>query len=376
MYIDRVIAGDIMAKLAVDNAKIIVIYGSRQVGKTTLVEHIIKQTGYKTLYINGDDINDARRLASRDTDKLSKLVKGYELLFIDEAQKIEDIGTNLKILYDRCKPLKIIVTGSSALELANHIKEPLTGRVHKYLLYPISFLELSNKYTPTELDRSLEECLIYGTYPDIFLQEGIEDKKEYLKTLAESYLYRDVLDLENIRYSRKIRDLLELLAFQIGSEISYSEIGQKLGLSHHTVIDYIDLLEKSFVIQTVRGFSRNLRKEITKKPKIYFYDLGIRNTLIGNFADINRRNDIGALWENFLFIERIKRNHYLKHICSTYFWRTYTGAELDYVEDYEGQLNGYEFKWSKTAKPPQLWLDEYNGSFKYVNKDNFLEFIL
>ena len=376
MYINRVIVDDIIKKLNSNNTKIITIYGSRQVGKTTLVNEVIKQTNYKTLYLNGDDIDDSRRIVSRDTARLTKLVTGYDLLFIDEAQKIEDIGINLKILYDRCQPLKIIVTGSLALELANNIKESLAGRVHKYLLYPVSFLELSKTLANIELEKNLEEYLIYGSYPDIFIQDAIEDKKIFLKNLLESYLYKDVLELENIKYSKKIRDLLELLAFQIGSEISYTEIGQKLGLSYHTVIDYIDLLEKSFVVQTVRGFSRNLRKEITRKPKIYFYDLGIRNALIGNFANMNIRNDVGAIWENFLFIERMKRNHYLKHICSSYFWRTYTGAELDYIEEYDGNLYGYEFKWSKTAKAPKLWIDEYSKFHECINKDNFLEFVL
>ena len=222
----------------------------------------------------------------------------------------------------------------------------------------------------------MENFLIYGSYPDILNIENQQDKKDYLKNLTQSYLYRDVLELENIRYSKKIRDLLELLALQIGSEISYSEIGQKLGMSNHTVIDYIDLLEKSFVVQTIRGFSRNLRKEISKKPKVYFYDLGIRNALINNFSDINRRIDLGGIWENFLFIERVKTNHYLKHICRNYFWRTYTGAELDYIEDYDGQLFGYEFKWSKNAKAPKLWLDEYSKDYQCINRDNFLDFIL
>ena len=319
MFINRSIAKDIVDKLKRDDPKIIVVYGARQVGKTTLVKDIIKSTNYKTLELNGDDINDTQKIQSRDSSKLSNLVRGYELLFIDEAQKIEDIGINLKILYDNSKPLKIIVTGSSALELSNNIQESLAGRVHIYHLYPICFLELLSYFNKIDLERNLENYLVYGSYPDVIKDQTEKDKQSYLKNLSEAYLYKDVLELENIKYSRKIRDLLELLAFQIGSEISYTELGQKLGLSHHTVIHYLDLLEKSFVIKTLRGFSRNLRKEINKKPKIYFCDLGIRNALITNFSSLNKRNDLGALWENFLLIERVKRNHYLKHFCSSYF---------------------------------------------------------
>ena len=287
MQLNRIIVDDIIHRLSAKHTKIIIIYGARQVGKTTLVNEVISKTNYKTLYLNGDDTSDLARISSRNTTKLKKLVQGYGLLFIDEAQKVTDIGTNLKILHDTCKPLKIIVTGSSALELANQVQESLAGRTHKYLLYPLALTELAIHYTPVELERRLEDYMIYGMYPDIFLENTIDDKKLYLKELLESYLYKDVLELENIKYSKKIRDLLELLAWQAGSEISYSELGQKLGLSHHTVIDYIDLLEKAFVIQTLRGFSRNLRKEITKKPKIYFHDLGIRNALIGNFKLIS-----------------------------------------------------------------------------------------
>lgn len=376
MQLSRIIVDDMMNRLSVEHPKIMIIYGARQVGKTTLVNRVLSKTGYKTLYLNGDDRDDMARISSRNTTKLAKMVQGYDLLFIDEAQKVTDIGTNLKILYDRCKPLKIIVTGSSALELANQVQESLAGRAHKYLLYPIAMAELAVHYTPVELEKQLESYLLYGMYPDIFQENTIEDKKLYLKHLLESYLYKDVLELENIKYSKKIRDLLELLAWQIGSEISYSELGQKLGLSHHTVIHYIDLLEQAFVIQTLRGFSKNLRKEITKKPKIYFHDLGIRNALINNFASLNKRNDTGALWENFLFMERSKRNHYGKFICTQNFWRTYTGAELDYIEGYDGTFYGYAFKWHKTARPPKLWLEQYSTHCQTITQENFLEFVL
>ena len=375
-YINRAITSDIIQKLAAKQSKIIVIYGSRQVGKTTLVKTIIQHTNYRVLYLNGDDRHDIEKIKTRDTIQLTQLVAGYELLFIDEAQKISDIGINLKILYDNCRSLKLIVTGSSALELANTVAESLAGRTHTYYLYPLSFLELSTQFETAYLKRSIDTYLIYGSYPDVLQYSAQADKKAYLQDLSESYLYKDVLEIGSIRYSRKLKALLTLLAFQIGSEVSYSEIGQQVGLSHHTVIDYIQLLTQAFIIKPLYGFSRNLRKEITKKPKLYFHDLGIRNALIGNFAPLNMRSDSGALWENFLVMERTKRNHYQKHYCNAYFWRTYTGAELDYIEDYDGTLHGYEFKWRKSSKIPERWRDNYSQSFQCINSHNFLEFIL
>ena len=377
MFIQRLLADEIITKLAQDRSKIIVIYGARQVGKTTLVEHILENTEYKTLRVDGDEAIYNEVLSSQDRTKLGNLVQGYDLLFIDEAQRIKNIGINLKILHEKFKNLKIIVTGSSSLDLANQIKEPLTGRTHTYRLYPISWLELSERHNPFELESQLEERLIYGHYPEVFHLDSQTDKIEYLRHLSSDYLYKDVLELENLRYSHKLRDLLKLLAFQIGSEVSYSEIGTQLGMSRHTVADYIDLLEKSFVLISLRGFSRNLRKEISKKPKIYFYDLGIRNSLIDNFSLIDSRNDIGALWENFLIMERLKRNEYTKHFCSSYFWRTYTGAELDYIEEFGGDLWGYEFKWSKNKpKAPKAWTETYDANYECVNKHNFLPFVL
>ena len=378
MYINRIISDEIRAKLTENKIKIIILYGARQVGKTTLVNKLLQNIKCKKLYLNGDNANDRQVLSIQDYTNLSKLVQGYDILFIDEAQKIEDIGVKLKILHDQCQPLRIIVTGSSALELANNVQESLAGRTYKYQLYPISMLELAKHYDKFKLDRTLEHYLVYGSYPDILVNQSLKEKEIFLLNLTESYLYKDVLEFENIRYSTKIRKLLELLAFQIGSEVSYTEIGQKLGLSYHTVIDYTDLLEKAFVVKTVRGFSRNLRKEINKKPKIYFYDLGIRNALINNFSNISKRNDLGGLWENFLFIERTKRNNYLKHLCKQYFWRIYTGAELDYIEEYNGQLYGYEFKWNKKTKAPQSWINTYKkeqASFQYINKDNYFGFL-
>lgn len=375
MFINRLLVNEILAKLSAERSKIIVIYGARQVGKTTLVNEVLKLLNKKTLFIECDSLKYNDVLSSRDIDKLRGLVKGIDVLCIDEAQRIHNIGINLKILYDNFKDLKIIVTGSSALDLGNSIKEPLTGRTYTYKLYPISTLELSKKHNAFELSAGLEQRLIFGSYPEVFSIDNVFDKVQYLTELSTNYLYKDILEYHAIRHSNKLRDLLKLLAFQVGSEVSYTELATSLGMAKQTVENYIDLLEKSFVIFTLRGFSRNLRKEVNKKPKIYFYDLGIRNAIIDNFAYLNNRNDIGALWENFLIMERLKRNEYQKHFCSQYFWRTYTGAELDYIEEYNGKLYGYEIKWSKLAKAPESWVKTYKAEYSCINKDNFIDFV-
>ena len=377
MLIERTISKEIQKRLLVENSKIIVIYGAMQVGKTTIVKNILqKLPEKKILSIVGDDFRYRDILSSMDLDKLKALVSGYDILFIDEAQRIENIGINLKLLHDNLPLLRIIVTGSSALDLANSIKEPLTGRTYTYKLYPISTLELRKTKNEFELGLDLEQRMIFGSYPEIFKMTGNQEKIEYLENLATDYLYKDVLELENIKYSNKLKDLLKLLALQVGSEVSYNELANNLELSRQTIASYIDLLEKAFVIIKLHAFSRNIRKEVIKKPKIYFLDLGVRNAIINSFSYFDSRNDIGALWENFLIIERLKRNGYLKHYCSTYFWRTYTGAELDYIEEYNGKLYGYEFKWSrKQLKAPKSWISEYKGEFECVNKDNFINFV-
>ena len=376
MHIQRKITYAIQQELLKENSKIIVIYGARQVGKTTLVESVLEGFNKKILRINGDRLGNDTSLFSRDLRKLESIVDGYDILFIDEAQRIPEIGLTLKILYDNIKNLKIIVTGSSSLDLASSIKEPITGRKKQYTLYPISFLELSEIQNKYELSQSIEERMIFGAYPEVFHIKNKVDRIGYISELAEDYLYKDVLELENIRYHHKLRDLLRLLAFQIGAEVSLSELGNNLGLGKSTVARYIDLLEQSFVLFRLGGFSRNLRKEVNKQPKIYFYDLGIRNSIIDNFNELDKRNDVGALWENFLILERLKRNEYKSHLCSKYFWRTYTGAEIDYIEEYGGKLYGYEFKWRKISKAPKSWVETYNGDFQCLNKENFVDFVL
>lgn len=376
-FINRLILGLILEKLAKSN-KIVIIYGARQVGKTTLVEQIIEKLNLKTLKINADELKYHDILGSRDLDKMKSLVSGYELLFIDEAQRIENIGINLKILADGLPNLKIIATGSSSFELAGKMKEPLTGRTWTYNLYPLSFLELSGIYNEFEIKNHFDDFLIFGGYPGVFVEENLSDKKKLLEEISSSYLYKDILKLENIKKSEKIYKLLKLLAFQIGQEVSINELAVNLELSHVKVRKYLDLLEKSFIIFRLSALSKNPRKEIAKKDKVYFCDLGIRNTIIDNFNPLADRNDQGALFENFLMSERIKKNRYQEKSVSGYFWRAYTGSEIDYVEEEAGKFRAYEFKYGKKkARIPQKFFDSYGKSeFKTINKDNYLKFIV
>lgn len=361
-----------------ESNKIIVLYGARQVGKTTLIKSLVKTHYKKVLEVNADQQKYQDVLSSTDLNQLKRLVTGYNLLFIDEAQRIPNIGLNLKIIHDNIPDLKIIATGSSSFELANKISEPLTGRTWTYTLFPISILEWSKLINPFEIDEKLTEYLTFGMYPEIFSYKNELDKMDYLKELINSFLYKDLLELSQIKNSGKIYDLLRLLAFQIGSPVSYSELGKKLGLSTDTIISYIDLLEKVFVIYRMPGFSKNLRKEITKNKKIYFYDVGVRNALIEDFSMPDKRPDIGHIWENFIISERIKRNSYQRAHLNSFFWRTYTGAELDYVEQGSGKLSGFEIKWgNKMAKAPKSWLENYEeADFNTINIKNYQDFIL
>ena len=377
MVLPRVLTTIITEKLQT-SPKGIILYGPRQAGKTTLITDIIRKLNVRTLTVNGDQSKYVDVLASRDGDRLKSLVAGYDLLFVDEAQRIPEIGINLKIILDAIPTVKVVATGSSSLDLASKISEPLTGRVWTYRLYPISMLELSGVYNRFELNTRLEERLVYGSYPEIFSHVGDTQKREYLQNLIDAYLYKDMLELGGIRNSTKIRDLLKLIAFQVGSLVSISELGNALEMGKDTVNRYIDILEKSYVIFRLRGLSRNSRKEITKMGKIYFYDLGVRNMLIDDLKPLKDRNDVGLLWENFLIVERMKRLAYTGGYASTYFWRTHTGAELDYIEETGGKLYGYEFKYgNKTVRVPSGWRAAYpHAAFTAVNRDNYLPFIL
>jgi len=369
---------DPLKEAVIAGGKVVVLYGPRQVGKTTLVEDILASLPYKTLVVNADEERFADVLSSRDRRVLLDFVHGYDLLFIDEAQRVPEIGLNLKILIDSHKDLRIIVTGSSSLDLASGIAEPLTGRKWTYHLYPISQLELSTHFNRFELQEQVEERLIWGSYPELFSLSGRTLKERYLRELSTDYLYKDVLKLVDVRNSDKIRALLRLLAFQIGSQVSFNELASQLEMSKETVTRYVDLLTKTFVIFPLSGFSKNLRKEVSKSKKIYFYDVGLRNVLIEDLRPVRERRDTGALWENFLIAERLKRNNYHEEFTSTYFWRTYTGAEIDYLEERQGKLVGFEMKYgARKPRPPKVFLTEYeNAAWQVVNEDNWLEFVL
>lgn len=376
MNIQRILFPVIKNKLS-STEKIIILYGARQVGKTTLINEVLDTLPGRILRINADESKYLDILSSRDLRKIRSLVDGYNILFIDKAQRIPGIGINLKIMYDQLPQLKVIATGSSSFDLANKVQEPLTGRAWTYNLFPISFLELAQHHSGFELGELLEQCLIYGQYPEQLSIVNNNEKYQYLKELATSYLYRDALDLVHIKHADKLQNLLRLLAFQVGSLVSIAELASSLNIGKDTVSSYIHLLEKAFILFRLKGYSRNLRKEITKMDKIYFYDLGVRNMVIDNLQPLSNRNDQGALWENFLILERRKLLSYLFRNANTYFWRTYTGAELDYLEERDAALFGYEFKYNnKIPKAPKTWIATYpEAEYACVNKETYLEFI-
>jgi len=361
------------------SGKVLVIYGPRQAGKTTLVEHFLNQTNLQYRYETGDNIRVQEILSSQDLNRLLEFTEGQKLLVIDEAQYISNIGMGLKMIIDKRKDIKIIATGSSSFDLANQLGEPLTGRKRTLKLYPFAQLELKNQAnTVYDLKQNLEKYLVFGSYPEVITAKNKKGKQLALREITESYLLKDILTLENIKASRALVNILELLAFQIGNEVSHHELGQQVGLDKNTVARYLDLLEKTFVLINVRGFSRNLRKEISKKSKYYFYDTGVRNAIINNFNKLRLRNDTGQLWENFLVIERLKKQEYHQLFSNNYFWRTYDQKEIDWIEEREGQLYGYEFKWgNKTPSAPKDWQETYdNAHYKIINRQNYPDFIL
>lgn len=375
MAIQRQIASTALDHLS-SSRKIMLIYGPRQVGKTTLVKQLGRESGLKFKYLSADFRENEDLLIQRELKSLANLTEGYQLLIIDEAQRIPDIGLTLKILYDEFPHIKVIATGSSSFELANQTAEPLTGRKTVFHLFPFSLKEIVLEKNKFELDQELEELLIYGLYPEIFCAPT-NQKRSLLGEICDSYLFKDVFQLANVKYTAKIRDLLRLLAFQVGQLVSINELSQQLSINRETVERYIDLLEKSFVIFRLPAYNRNLRKEIAKMDKFYFYDTGIRNYLIDNLKPLNLRNDSGSLWENFVVAERRKQLHYDRKMVRSYFWRTYTGSEIDYVEEGEDGLKGFEIKMSKDRiKPPKLWMEEYRGEFHLINRKNYLDLLL
>lgn len=358
--------------------KVFVLYGPRRVGKTELIKKMIAGFSGK-IYSGSGDNQEIRELLS--TQKLSQLQSAfgsYQMVFIDEAQRIPEAGYGLKLLIDHFPEMIILVTGSSSFDLSNKIGEPLTGRNIVRNLFPISVLELNEQFGGMYVLQKLEELLIFGAYPDVLNATSVDDKKEYLMSIRDSYLLKDILELESVKNPSKLSDLLKLLAFQIGQEVSLNELSNNLGIAKQSVERYLDLLEKTFIIKKVGGFSRNLRKEVVKTARYFFWDNGIRNALINNFNLPNQRNDVGMLWENFLYMERLKTKSYKRIFSNDYFWRTYDRQEIDLVEDREGKLYAYEFKWKpRNVRVPKAWSDAYPDSqFQVVSKDNFLEFLI
>lgn len=354
-----------------------IIYGARRVGKTVLLEQI-KQglTEEKILFLNGD-MQETRDLLSTTSEvKLTEIVKNYPVIFIDEAQRIKDISLSLKIIIDKFPEKKIFVTGSSSLKLAKGTRETLTGRTKIFKLYPLSFAEITAEAETHQKDYFLENTLIYGGYPYLQNLGNSEEKQNYLKNIVEDYLFRDVVLLERIHNPDLLPKLATLLAFQIGQEVSLNELSLTLSIEVATISRYLNLLEQSFIIFHIGAFSNNLRKEIAKSKKYYFYDLGIRNALIGQFSSLNLRPDIGQLWENFLAVERMKKQHYSLFPVNYYFWRNYSRAEIDWIEKSNDSLQAFEFKWkSGRFSTPKAFFEGYKTKAELISKDNYQEFI-
>lgn len=357
--------------------KVILIMGARQVGKSTLLNQLFANQP-DVLWLNGDEDSTQDLFTSPSATRMKAIIGNKHTIIIDEAQRIPNIGLTLKIIHDQIADINIIATGSSSFELASKTQESLTGRKHEFRMYPISFAEMVNHTNLLDELRMIPHRLVYGYYPEIISHPGTEERD--LRDLTESYLYKDVLNLESISKPDKIVRLLKALAYQIGNQISYNEIGQLVGLDAKTVEKYLDILEQSYIIFRLGSFSRNLRNELKQSKKIYFYDLGVRNALIGNFAPIESRinTDAGALWENYAIAERIKYNTYREYYCLPYFWRTQQQQEIDYVEDKNGQLYAFEFKWNNAKHPkcPLSFANAYpEASFQTITPANIEDFI-
>ena len=357
--------------------KAIVLIGARQVGKTTLLEQIAQDSKQPVLMLNCDEIEARSLLENTNTAKLKMLIGDNKLIIIDEAQKVPNIGLTLKLIVDNYKDVQVIATGSSAFELHNRLNEPLTGRKLEYHLFPISSAEIIQTYGLLEERKILENRLIYGCYPDIITHP--EQARKYLTELTQSYLYKDIFSLGDIRKPELIEKLVQALAFQIGSEVSINELSNMLQIDNKTIDKYIDLLEKCYVVFRLGGLNRNLRTELKKSKKIYFYDTGVRNAVIQQFAPVNLRNDMGALWENFFIVERMKRNQNREHFCNSYFWRTNQQQEIDLIEESDGQMTAFEMKWNpaKKAQFPKSFLEAYpvKGTI-IVTPENYLDYLI
>lgn len=358
--------------------KVVVLYGPRRVGKTTLVKNFIKKSRLFWKIDTGENIETRKILSSSRFDKILPYAQERPALFLDEAQLIPGVGQGLKIIVDQLPKTKIIATGSSSFDLAGQIGEPLVGRKWTLTLYPVAQLELRKLYTPFELHQQLPNFLLYGSYPEVLTAQTPEKKTKVLKEITSSYLFKDILSFEGVRGSNFAHDLTKLIALQVGSEVSLNELSLKLGVNIRTVERYLDILEKSFIIYSLAPFSRNLRSEQRSKRKYYFLDNGIRNAIISQFSQLDSRNDVGALWENFLVCERLKKQAYGPIYANNYFWRTWEQKEVDWVEERDGKLFGFEFKWGKNAKykKPQEFLTAYpEASIDIITQENYLDFV-
>jgi predicted AAA+ superfamily ATPase len=373
IYIKRALEKQIEEKLFKN--KIIIIYGARQVGKTTLVKEILSK--HNGRYFNCELLNVKNNLLELDPEKIMAFFGKTNLVVLDEAQEIPQIGKILKIMIDTFPELQIIATGSTSFGLKQKISEPMTGRNFTFKLYPLSLQEIHDGYDMLFLESKIENILRFGSYPEVFLLNE-EDAKERLNEISSNYLFKDILQLEKIKKPYIIQKLLQLLALQLGQEVSYQELANQLNIDKLTVEKYINTLEECFVLFKLNSFSRNKRKEISKGVKIYFYDLGIRNSLIENYNKLDLRNDIGALWENLCIIEKKKLNESNKRFCNLYFWRTYDQKEIDLIEECEGKLFTYEFKFNKDKiKTPKQFLENYpNSEFNIINKNNYYKYLI
>lgn len=357
----------------IGRGKAIMVIGPRQVGKTTLILKELEGLDYN--FFDGDDPTVRSILDSPNTEQIRNLLGDKKIVFIDEAHRINNIGITLKIITDQFKDVQLWISGSSSFTLSHELNEPLTGRKWQYEMYPISWEEFENQQGYLKSEQQLETRLKYGFYPDVINNPG--DEIEILKNLVNSYLYKDVLSYAEIRKPEVLEKLVQALALQIGSEVNYTELAQIVGVDKNTIQRYVDILEKGYVIYRLGSYSRNIRNEIKKSKKIYFYDTGIRNMIIGNFNNLDLRIDKGGLWENFLITERKKQNNYKMTLAKPYFWRTTQQQEIDYVEELSGQLYGYEFKWNskKKIKIPRNFIQKYDAKEKVINRDNFREFV-
>ena len=366
-----------LIKSKIKPGKVVVLHGARRVGKTFLIKEYLKTVGEKYILWNGEDFAVHELLSRRSVQNYKNILGSTKLLVIDEAHRIPDIGQVLKLIVDSFENLKIIVTGSSAFDIANLAGEPLTGRKYEIMLYPVSENEFLQFEKPEERHDNLLQRLVYGNMPEVINIDDSEDKAAYLRELVNSYLLKDILAFENIKNSSRLIDLLKLIAYQTGNEVSIEEIGRQIGMSKNTVEKYLDLLSKVFVVYRLNGFSRNLRKEVVKNSKWYFYDNGIRNAIVANFNHINLRDDRGMLWENYMMSERIKFHSYSGVVCNRYFWRTYDKQEIDLIEEREGKLFAYEVKWKNAKiKSPAAWQKAYPAStFNVITTENYSDWL-